>query len=253
MFNTMPEPKKLLRYGRTAWHSIVGNSWRSNLSKELHGSEYQDFLSSIIDEDVINLNSFEYKILTSRILQEEAINQRNFPLLETLNNNLLGNFDGVCIDIGSGTGWIANILSERFTKVIAIEPNSNAIEIAKRFFGNGSKENIVWRCGYAEKVLRELEKFDSPVFVVTGVVLSHLPNKVVREILAEINKGLPVGSSGVLCEAWGSARTEKMWHVRTQKWWEKHLPNCELDFYGDERPDFSGEYLGIKFKKIFNS
>jgi hypothetical protein len=41
-----------------------------------------------------------------------------------------------------------------------------------------------------------------------------------------------------------------MWHVRSPKWWENHLSNCELDFYGSERPDFPGEYLGFRFKKI---
>jgi SAM-dependent methyltransferase len=238
---------------RSIAHQLIGFFWRSSLSKAKHGSEYQQFLSQLDYGDFSNSNSFQYQILVSRSLQEEQINSRNFPLLEMLGQKKSDDFAEICIDIGSGTGWIANILGETFARVIAIEPNSNAIEVARRFFGNGSKGNIEWHCGHAEKVLYGLPQFDTPVFVLTGVVLSHLPNRVVKRILKYVNDELPIGSSGILCEAYGSFRSEKMWHVRTNGWWQNQLSNCKLDFYGAEREEFPGEYLGIKFEKLLNN
>lgn len=250
MYKAVRTTRILVNLVRSVVHKIIDVFWRSNLSKESHGSEYQEFLQLIDLGDVENNESFQYRILTSRPLQEESINSRNFPLLDTLNKKQLGDFYETCIDIGSGTGWIANILAERFTTVIAIEPNANAIEVAKRFFGNGKDKNIEWHCGLAEAILYKLPKFDTPVFILTGVVLSHLPNKVAKRILKYVNDELPIGSSGILCEAYGAFRNEKMWHVRTKSWWQNQLRTCKLDFYGEEREDFPGEYLGIRFEKI---
>lgn len=245
--------RKFVRFTRTAWYQTVGNFMLKHQSQEAHGSQYEHFLSTINKSNDFDLESFQYQILTSRSLQKEHLNTASFPVLDTLDNDLLGTFNDVCIDIGAGTGWAANFLADRFTRVVAIEPNSNALEIANHFFGNSVKGNIEWHCGYAEEVLNELPNFYAPVFVITGVVLSHLPNTVAEKILATINTDLPVGSSGVLCEAWGSVRSENLWHIRSQSWWQRQLSNCELDFYGGEREGFPGEYLGLRFKKIRTS
>ena len=243
--------RKLVRRVSQACHNRYFKLFsNSSLSKKLHGSQYENFLFEIEQKDMLELNTFQYKILTSTLLQEAHANSNNFPLLRTLDNKVLGHFDDICIDIGSGTGWISNLLSIRFDKVIAIEPNANAISISKTFFGTGYKENIEWHCGYAENILREFSRFSSPVFIVSGVVLSHIPNRTVVKILKFINEELPLNSAGLLCEAWGSVRNEKMWHVRSDKWWEKQLSKCELSFYGRERSDSPGEYLGLTFKKI---
>ena len=137
-----------------------------------------------------------------------------------------------------------------FSRVVAIEPSSSAIEISKYYFDHGFTSNIEWKNGFAEEVLLNVEALTVPIFVFSGVVLSHTPHKVAKKILKFINENLAIGSAGLLVEAWGNPRSERLWHVRSKAWWQENLDNFELDFYGLERENTPGEFLGLKFKKI---
>ncbi len=173
------------------------------------------------------------------------------PLIKTITSAMSENPGlKICIDLGSGTGWVSNLLSEKFTRVIAIEPSASAIEISKHYFSHGFASNIEWKHGFAEKVLLEQNDLAGPIFVFTGVVLSHTPNRVAKKILRFINDNLALGSTGLLIEAWGNPRSESLWHIRSKEWWQANLSNCELDFYGPERENMPGEHLGLKFKKV---
>lgn len=223
----------------------------AKLSERSHGREYDLYISSTVEKDPQHNASYQHEILNSKSLQYLQISTKSFPLLDYLEDLKLLNFNfDTCIDIGSGTGWISNILSDKFNQVLAIEPNRSAIEISIKYFNSGAKSNIQWFHGYAEHVLPRINYSSNPIFVVTGVVLSHLPNNSVRKILKLLNQQIPIGSVGLLCEAWGKTRSEKMWHIRPKKFWQKYLSNCDLEFYGPERSGFKGEYLGLKFVKV---
>lgn len=233
-------------------HSTVGNFFRSHLSSKTHGDQYENYLKLILEGGQIDTDSFQYKILHSRSFQEDWLDSPNVPLLKAVSAALIENPNlKTCIDLGSGTGWVSNFLSEKFTRVVAIEPSASAIEISKYYFGEGFASNIEWKHGFAEEVLlREQDNLTGPIFVFTGVVLSHTPNSVASRILKFINENLALGSEGLLVEAWGNRRSESLWHIRTKTWWQENLSNCELDFYGPERENMPGEYLGLKFRKV---
>jgi len=229
----------------------MGNFFRRHLSSEVHGDQYENYLRLMLDGGPIDKDSFQYKILNSRSFQELQLNSPNIPLMQTVTDLIKENSNlKTCIDLGSGTGWVSNILSENFSRVIAIEPSLSAIEISKHYFGHGSTSNIEWKHGYAEEVLLKLGELTGPTFLFTGVVLSHTPHKVAKKILKYINEDLAVGSTGLLIEAWGRPRSETLWHVRSKVWWQKNLSDCELDFYGPKREGAPNEYLGLKFKKF---
>jgi SAM-dependent methyltransferase len=229
----------------------MGNFFRRHLSSEVHGDQYENYLQLVLDEGPIDKDSFQYKILNSRSFQELQLNSPNIPLMQTVTDTIAENPNlKDCIDLGSGTGWVSNILSESFSRVVAIEPSLSAIEISKHYFGYGLTSNIDWKHGYAEEVLPNLTEVTGPTFLFTGVVLSHTPHKVAKKILRYINDDLAVGSTGLLIEAWGRPRSERLWHVRSKVWWQKNLSNCELDFYGPKREDAPSEFLGLKFKKF---
>jgi len=230
---------------------VMGNFFRRQFSSKVHGDEYESYLRLILDEVPIDTDSFLHKILNLRDFQESILNSPNVPLMQTVTDSIIENPKlKTCIDIGSGPGWVSNILSESFSRVYAIEPSLSAIEISKRYFGHGLASNIQWKHGYGEEVLLNLEELSGPTFVFTGTVLSHTPNRVAKKILKYLNDDLGIGSTGLLMEAWGRPRSEKLWHVRSKAWWQKNLSNCELDFYGPEREDAPNEFLGLKFKKI---
>ncbi len=225
--------------------------FKRRLSSRVHGDEYESYLRSVLEDGPINPDSFQYKILNSRSFQESSLDSAQVPLIKTVTDAKILNPNlRTCIDLGSGTGWVSNILSEKFSRVVAIEPNISAIEISKHYFRNGFASNIEWKHGFAEEVLLNLEESSEPTFVFTGVVLTHIPNHVAKRILKYINANLAIGSAGLLIESWGTPRRERMWHVRSKVWWQESLSNCELDFYGPEREDNPGEFLGFKFKKI---
>lgn len=244
-----PSPSK--RIIRSGLDLTVGNFFRHRLSSKAHGDEYEGYLRSMLEGGPIDPDSFQFKILNSRSFQESRLTSPNVPLIETVTESISENPNlKTCVDLGSGTGWVSNILSEKFSRVISIEPCISAIEISKHYFGNGFTSNIEWKHGFAEEVLLDLEEITEPTFVFTGVVLSHTPHNVAKKVLKYINKNLANGSAGLLVEAWGRPRSERLWHVRSKVWWQENLSNCELDFYGPEREDTPGEFLGLKFKKI---
>jgi SAM-dependent methyltransferase len=242
-------PSKRVFFSRI--HSTVGNFSRLHLSSKVHGDQYENYLKLMLEGGPIDTDSFQYKILNSRSFQESWLDSPNVPLIKTMTDAVSENPElKTCIDLGSGTGWVSNMLSEKFSRVVAIEPSASAIEISKHHFGHGFASNIEWKHGFAEKVLLEQNDLTGPIFVFTGVVLSHTPNRVARKVLKFINENLALGSAGLLIEAWGSPRSESLWHIRSRGWWQENLSNCDLDFFGPERENMPGEYLGLKFKKI---
>lgn len=139
-------------------YSTTGKFFISRLSSKVHGGQYESYLKSIQDGAPIDTDSFQYKILNSRSFQETWLNSSNVPLMSTIMNVISENPNlRTCIDLGSGTGWVSNILSEKFARVVAIEPSDCAIEISKHYFGYGYSSNIEWMQGFAEEILPELD------------------------------------------------------------------------------------------------
>jgi hypothetical protein len=250
--------KRVLRKFHAYWrallsrvYSTTGISFLNHLSSKVHEEQYVSYLKAMQDGAPIDTGSFQYKILNLRSFQESWLNSQNVPLIGTITSLISENPNlKTCIDLGSGTGWVSNILSEKFSRVVSIEPSTSAIEISKHCFGYGYSSNIEWMQGFAEEILPELDELSGPTFVFTGVVLSHTPNSVAKKILRYFDENLLIGSAGLLVEAWGNPRSEKLWHIRSKAWWQENLSNCEIDFYGPERVNVPGEFLGLKFRKI---
>ena len=188
-------------------YSTTGNFFMNRLSSKVHGEQYVSYLKSMQDGAPIDTDSFQYQILNSRSFQEAWLNSSNVPLISTVTSMITENPNlKTCIDLGSGTGWVSNILSEKFARVVAIEPSNSAIEISKHYFDHGFSSNIEWMQGFAEEILPELEELSGPTFVFTGVVLSHTPNSVAKKILRYFDENLVIGSAGLLVEAWGKSQ-----------------------------------------------
>ena len=212
----------------------------ASLSAWLHDSQYRDLLGSL-DGLPQGTQEHRHRILHDREYRLEALNGPQMKL-----DHFLAQFPtrNIAVDIGSGCGWIADYLSQRFQRVIAIEPSEDALKIAERTFGLGAHHNIEYVNSSAYRALRDLT-LDQPVLVVTGVVLSHLPNKSVVKICQTLNDIWRPGSVGVFSEAWGLTHHQPMWHVRTKTWWESLFPGCVVDFFGPKSEGQHGEHLGF--------
>ncbi len=203
-----------------------------------------------------NRHNSEYKEHDK--LERERLVAEQFERDDVINNQenkidvLLGRhpeIKGIAIDIGSGAGWYSKKLSERFSAVIAIEPSLAAINIARELYDESKKSNILWIEGFAENVLNKFH-FASPVIFFTGVVLSHLRDKEVKDICMAIELCAPVGSILSFNECWGLEHHQLMWHVRTKEWWQAQLPGWQLNFHGPVIQNVPGRHKGIHGVKI---
>ena len=151
------------------------------------------------------------------------------------------------VDIGSGTGWFVNYLSSKnFENICGIEPSQSAIDIAKKI---NPDNNVTYLCGFAENELKKLKLY-RPTLFTTCIVLSHLDDNTVINILTEIDKIAPKGSVFIFNENYGETFHMKLWHCRTKEWWEENLPNWTITYDERERADlryYKQGLMGIKY------
>lgn len=139
----------------------------------------------------------------------------------------------IAIDIGSGTGWASNLLSQTKSIVYAIEPSLAAINVAKKIYPNNNK--IVWTNGFAEKELQKIISLDKSVLFNSLCVLSHLRDNIVIEICKQINRLALEGSILSFSECYGVDFSDgNLWHSRTENWWKERFPGWKFDFCGKE-------------------
>jgi len=158
------------------------------------------------------------------------------------------------IDIGSGTGWLVNYLVDEFNfkKVIGIEPSESAIDIAKKINPkNYETDKVSYHIGLAEDQLSKV-KLDrnAPTLFTTSIVLSHLEDYSVINILKEMNKIASKDSVFIFNENFDNDFHQKLWHCRTREWWKTQLSEWKITFDERPRPDLNNQWkqgiLGIK-------
>lgn len=191
-------------------------------------------------------------------LEKERQVAEDFEKSDAINNSenklgvLLAQHPGVrntAVDIGSGTGWYAKKLSQQFGRVIAIEPSVAAINIAQQFYPEKQFPNILWMEGFAENILCKLH-FQLPVLFFSGVVLSHLRDREVKQICQAVTLCAPKGSLLSFSECWGMEYHQLMWHIRTKEWWQEQLPGWELNFHGPQVQNIPGRHKGFHGVKV---
>ena len=209
----------------------------SSASFKQHNAQYEEEGKLEKEKKIIEQNE-----------KEDVFNNVEYRLTDFFNEH--PQVRGIAVDIGSGTGWFSSKFSKLFKKVISIEPSAKAIEIAKTFYSIEQYPNIEWKNGLAEQVLKGL-RFDEPAFFLTGVVLSHLRDKEVAAICAQVNRLSLPGSLLCFNECWGPEHHQIMWHVRTKEWWQQQLPGWDLNFFGPEVQNVPGRHKGIHgIKKV---
>ena len=146
------------------------------------------------------------------------------------------------VDIGSGTGWFVNYLKKYkyFENVIGIEPSQAAINIAEKIYDN----NITYFCGLAENILPKIKLKNKTLFT-TSIVLSHIPDIIVKKILKNMDAIAPKGSVFIFNENYGTDFHMRMWHCRTKKWWEENLSNWTITYDDRPRPDLRTYQQGL--------
>ncbi|MEE9573909.1 MAG: class I SAM-dependent methyltransferase, partial [Candidatus Neomarinimicrobiota bacterium] len=136
------------------------------------------------------------------------------------------------VDIGCGTGWFVNYLKKHknFENIIGIEPSEAALDIAKKVHNSS---DVKYLCGLAENILPTVELKNKTLFT-TFIVLSHIPDAIVKKILKSMDDIAPKGSVFIFNENYGTEFHKKLWHCRTKKWWEENLSNWTISY--DDRP-----------------
>lgn len=148
------------------------------------------------------------------------------------------------VDIGSGAGWISQLLSQNISKVYAIEPSQPAQDIAKRLYPD--RTNIEYMCGFAEEQMAKLVLTEPTIFV-SSCVLSHLSDETVMSICKKIDELAVEGSVISFSENWSERNgiQEEMWYSRTKDWWKSQFPQWDLVFKTDYPSNRPGMYKGF--------
>ncbi len=147
-------------------------------------------------------------------------------------------FSNTHIDIGSGVGWLLLKTAQKFQRVIGIEPSESAIATARKITEKFS--NIE----YIQKDMIDgiqALSIDTPVFLTTGVVLSHIKDYYVRAFLHLLNS-LPLNSVLYFHEPYGANIQQNLWHVRSKEWWANNLDQWDLEFMALAGPYEYGIY-----------
>ena len=210
--------------------------------------------------DVSYTKHNEHYVKDSAFLNEKLAHQRNniedFSFLyqdDVPHGDVLDSTDfKTAVDIGSGTGWLANylIVERNYTKVYAIEPSESAIDIAKRLYPDQKKVKYI--NGFAEEELLKI-KLTKPTFFSTLCVLTHLEDETVISILDSMNKISSTGSVYAASEPWGPKYEESAWNIRPPEWWVENLPDWEFEFYSDciiPHPPVPTSYKGFIATKL---
>jgi len=150
------------------------------------------------------------------------------------------------VDIGCGSGWVANLMSQTMDEVYAIEPSAAALDIAKKLYPDNKK--VTWINAFAQEAIKNLDLKDSAIFN-CFCVLSHLEDDDVIEITRQINSVAKPGSILSFSECFGCDYHAHLWHIRTEAWWQERFLDWDIDFFG---PSLNGHYGGRKaFSAIY--
>ena len=103
--------------------------------------------------------------------------------------------DWVVADIGTGTGYLLGILSERFRKVIAVDPAEAMLDVARHRPEVRTAQNIEFRRGSLEKLPIESGEVD---LAIASLVLHHVEQP--AEAIAELARGIKVGGRLLIIE-----------------------------------------------------
>lgn len=141
------------------------------------------------------------------------------------------------VDIGCGTGWVANLMSETKDIVYAIEPSQAAINIAKTLYPSNDK--VIWKVGFAQEHIFTLN-LEGPALFNCFCVLSHLEDDDVIEICSQINKVAKHGSVLSFSECFGCNYHANLWHIRETFWWQEIFSDWQFDFFGPSLGDSTG-------------
>ena len=210
-------------------------------SYEVHNKEYSE-------------RDLEYYIMRDNLKTTQSFNKTgqewdNLYKPGYLHGNWLDNQTEIkdAVDIGSGTGWFVNYLKsyKNFENVTGIEPSEVAVDIAKKVHDDS---DVNYLCGLAEDILPTIELKHKTLFT-TFIVLSHIPDIIVKKILNNMDAIAPKGSVFIFNENYGNEFHTRLWHCRTKKWWEENLPNWTISYDDRPRPDlriYQQGLMGVK-------
>lgn len=188
-----------------------------------------------------NINSVELNRKMLRRYAEEGLFEKlGFDLAIRLTKRL----PQTHVDIGSGTGWLVDRMSDIFERSVGIEPSKTAIGIAQKII---HKKNIDFINSDMIDGMRELSP-EAPVFITTSTVLNHIENFYVQEFLALVDT-MPTGSVLFFDERYDKNINWNMWHVRSKDWWSQNLPNWQLVFLNIENSGYSSGIYGTRIGK----
>ena len=190
-----------------------------------HNQEYEEEEAFKREFEIHRLKT-EQALLKEGIMNNVYDNSSSVGYFLEQNNSI-----SKLIDIGSGTGWFVNFVSENFNNIksiYGIEPSSAAIALSKKIYKE--KDSIIYLNDFAHIALSKLDK--DVYLITTFAVFQHLPRRYTIKIIKTIDNISLKGSKIIFNEPIGESNLNnyKMHYARTKKFWIKNLKNFNVDF-----------------------
>jgi hypothetical protein len=153
------------------------------------------------------------------------------------------------IDIGSGGGWLLFKTSPLFERVIGIEPSKAACDNVTELIKEYGTKNVELINSDMTDAITKLH-LQTPAFFTTAVVLSHIRDFYVKELLSLMDTdAVPMGSTFYFCERYDKNMQQKLWYIRRKYWWAKNLSEWQLEFFDVAGGGYKGGIFGRKVGK----
>ena len=131
------------------------------------------------------------------------------------------------LDLGCGTGKIARKLSDYFDTVIAVDPSTEMMRVAKELQG-GDSQNIVWQAGLAEDIETDV-KFD---LITAGASIHWMDHAVLFPRLQSM-----IHRDSVFVTVEGDDAYMPTWQGAWDEFLSKWIPALRDEAYEPDRQD----------------
>jgi 2-polyprenyl-3-methyl-5-hydroxy-6-metoxy-1,4-benzoquinol methylase len=137
---------------------------------------------------------------TSKPNEEEVL---RWKIIKDFLNNIIKDDENIDIlDLGSGRGWLTNLLAN-YGNVVGVEPVKSVVEYAREMF-----PNIKFICGTSKTLIKgkNFQKYD---LIVTSEVIEHIPDHSKESFIEDISKLL--NDKGFLIITTPRKEVEEQW------------------------------------------
>lgn len=213
---------------------------RQKIGKEARSSVLNYFSWEKIADQYLNLfqdirSDGDYSKSVSIILNENDRIKKGKQILAVLTDYLGETKNLSCLDVGCSSGVISNLLAGSFNKVVGIDTDKTALNLAENKFKN---ENLEFKEMSGEKIDFKDNNFD---VVICHQVYNFVDNP--QKLMSEIYRVLKKGGICFFSARNKFALVEPQYHLPLLSWFPKNITKAYFSIFNPGKKYFGENYM----------